>query len=210
MKLYSYWRSTTSFRVRVALNIKGLDYDIVPVDLLAGEHTADSYRAINPLQGVPTLVLDDGTQLTQSMAILDYLDRAHPTPALLPGDLKQRARVQAAAQTVAMEIHPVNNLKVLGYLKQTLGHTQDDAVDWMHHWMHQGFTAFQAMIAPDTPFCFSDTPDLADICLAGQMINARRWGLDMSPFSRLEQINDACLALDPFQRALPENQPDAS
>lgn len=209
MKLYSYWRSTTSVRVRAALNLKGVAYEIVPVDLVKGAQKTDSYTALNPARGVPTLVLDDGTTLTQSMAILDYLDTTYPEPPLYPADPVLRAQVDAAAHAIALDIHPVNNLRVLGYLKGTMGHSQDEAEAWMRHWMHEGFATFQTLIRPDTPFCFGDTLGMADLCLVGQMVNARRWGLDMTPFKRLEQIDTHCRKIDAVIRALPEHQPDA-
>jgi len=159
---------------------------------------------------VPSLVLEDGTVLTQSLAILHYLDAVAPDPPLLPADPVARARVEAAAQVIALEIHPVNNLRVLAYLRERLGHDQDAAEAWMRHWMHEGFTAFQALIRPDARLCFGARPDLADICLAGQMINARRWGLDLSPFPRLVEIDGRLRALPAFERAMPERQPDAT
>jgi len=209
MKLYSYWRSTTSLRLRAALNLKGIAYDIVPVDLVAGDQRSDAYRAMNPGQGVPSLVLDDGTVLTQSMAILDYLETVHPTPPLLPQDPVARAHVRAAADQIALDIHPVNNLKVVTYLK-SLGHTQDEAVTWMNHWMTEGFTAFQSLLRPETPFCFGEAPGLADLCLVGQMYNARRWGCDLAHFARLVEIDARCQGIDAIARAMPEAQPDAA
>lgn len=210
MKLYSYWRSTTSFRVRAALNLKGLAYEYAPINLVAGEQLGDEFAAVNPSKGVPALELDDGTVLTQSMAILSWLDETYPTPALLPADPIARAQVRAASDCIALDIHPVNNLRVLGYLKGPLGKTQDDAVTWMNHWMHEGFTAFNARICPDTRLCFGDEVTLADLCLVGQMINARRWGLDLAPFGRLVEIDAHAREIDAIARAMPENQPDAS
>lgn len=210
MKLYSYWRSTTSFRVRAALNLKRFDYDIAPVNLVEGAQRSADYLALNPVGGVPALVLDDGTVLTQSLAILDYLDATRPKPPLLPGDAVPRAQVLAAALAIATDIHPVNNLKVVGYLRENLGHSQDDAVVWMRHWMAEGLAAFQALIRADTRYCFgNDTPDMADLCLAGQMINARRWELDLASFARLVEIDEELRALPAIAAALPENQPDA-
>ena len=209
MKLYSYWRSTTSARVRMALNLKGVEYDIVPVDLTAGAQKTAEYSALNPMKGVPTLVLDDGTALTQSMAILDYIDTVWPEPPLYPADPKERAQVDAAAHAIALDIHPVNNLKVLGYLKGTMGQTQDDTITWMHHWMREGFTAFDRLIQSDTPFCFGNRIGVADLCLVGQMLNARRWDLDVTAFPRLVEIDARCREIDAVQRGLPENQPDA-
>ena len=209
MKLYSYWRSTTSYRVRIVLNLKGFDYDIVPVNLIKGEQRAPDYAAMNPGRGVPTLELDDGSHLTQSLAIIDYLDHLRPDPAILPAEPLARARTMAAAHQVALDIHPVNNMRVVNRLKQ-MGHSQEDVISWMNHWMHEGLSAYQAMIAPDTPFSFGDAPDLADICLTAQMYNARRWGLDLTPFARIVEIEQACLALPAFDAARPENQPDAT
>ncbi|MFV0385277.1 maleylacetoacetate isomerase [Paracoccus sp. (in: a-proteobacteria)] len=208
MKLYSYWRSTTSYRVRIALNLKGIAYAAVPVNLVRGEQKAPDYAALNPGLGVPTLLLDDGTALTQSMAILDWLEETHPDPALLPQDAVARARVRAAALVIATDIHPVNNLRVTGRLK-AMGHDQDDTVGWMNDWMTRGFAAFDRMIASDTPFCFGDRPGLADLCLVPQLYNAHRWGCDLASFPRLTQIEARCLALPAFDAARPENQPDA-
>ncbi len=208
MILYSYWRSTTSYRVRIALNLIGLDYDIRPVDLVGGDQRDPEYVAINPGKGVPTLILDDGTVLTQSLAIIDYLTGQHPDTALLPADRVERAQVTAAAHSIALDIHPVNNLRVLGGLRK-LGHSQQDTVDWMCHWMIEGLTAYQSLIRPEGPFSFGDRPDLADICLTAQMYNVHRWGLDLSPFARLVEIEQTCLQIDAFDRARPENQPDA-
>ncbi len=208
MKLWSYWRSTTSYRVRIVLNLKGFDYDIVPVNLIKGEQRAPDYAAMTPGRGVPTLELDDGAHLTQSLAIIDYLDHLRPDPAILPVEPLARARVMAAAHQVALDIHPVNNLRVVQHL-EAMGHSKTDVVDWMVHWMHEGLSAYQAMIRPDTPFSFGDTPDLADICMVAQLYNGRRWGLDLTPFARIVEIEQACLALPAFDAAHPENQPDA-
>ncbi len=209
MKLYSYWRSTTSYRVRIALHLKGIDFDLEPVDLLSGEQTADAYAALNPIKGVPTLVTDDGTVLTQSMAILDYLDHLKPDPALLPqDDPTLRARVLAAAMVFATDVHPVNNLKVV---KKLRGLTDEaTGIAWMQDWMQQGFAAYAALINPDAPFSFGDTPGLADICLVAQAYNAHRWNVDLSPFPRLQAIEARCLALPAFDAAKPENQKDAT
>jgi len=209
MKLYTYWRSTTSYRVRIALNLKGLAYEAVPVDLVAGNQRSPEYTALNPGQGVPTLVLDEGTALTQSMAILDWLEESHPDPALLPADPLARARVRAAALTIATDTHPVNNLRVVGKLK-ALGHSQDEATEWMNDWMTRGFAVFAGLIKPDTAFCFGNAPGLADLCLVPQLYNAHRWGCDLSAFARLSEIETRCLALPAFAAARPETQPDAA
>lgn len=208
MILYGYWRSTTSLRVRAALNLKGLAYETRPVNLLDGAQRAPEYAALNPGRGVPTLVLDDGTVLTQSMAILDWLEETYPDPALLPSDPLARAHVRAAAQVIAMDVHPVNNLRVVGHLKR-MGHSADEVRDWMCHWMAEGFSAFQRLIAPTGRFGFGDAPTQADLCLVGQMVNARRWGLDMTPFARLVEIDEAARAIPAIHAALPEHQPDA-
>lgn len=208
MILYSYWRSTTSLRVRAALNLKGLSYDLRPVNLLEGAQRAPEYAALNPIKGVPALVLDNGSVLTQSMAILDWLEEVYPEPALLPADPQARAHVRAAAQVVAMDIHPVNNLKVVAYLK-SLGRDQNDATAWMCHWMEKGFAAFQKLIAPQGRYCFGDALTQADLCLVGQMVNARRWGLDLTPFDRLAAIDEAARTIPEIAAAMPENQPDA-
>lgn len=209
MKLYSYWRSTTSVRVRAALNLKGIDYDIVPVNLVAGKQRETDFSTVNPGMGVPALELDDGRVITQSVALLDYIEEVWPDPALLPADPVDRAQVRAAAAQIALDIHPVNNLKILAYLKGPLGHSQNETVVWMNHWMTEGFTAFEKLIRRNTPYCFGATIGLADLCLVGQMINARRWGCDVTPFPRLVEIDQRCLEHAAIQAALPEAQPDA-
>ena len=208
MKLYSCWRSTTSYRVRVALALKGVAYETVAVNLVAGEQRAPDYTALNPVAGVPTLVLEDGTTLTQSMAILEWLEAAHPDPALLPADPLEAARVRAAAMVFACDVHPVNNLKVVTKLK-AMGHAQEDVLAWMRDWMAQGFAAYSALIRDDTPFSFGEAPSMADICLVAQLYNGHRWGCALDEFPRLRQIEDRCLALPAFEAARPENQPDA-
>lgn len=209
MKLYSYWRSTTSYRVRIALNFKGIAFETLPVNLVTGEQASAEYAALNPAKAVPTLVTDDGHVLTQSLAIMDYIESTAPTPALLPSDAALRARVLAATFVLASDVHPVNNLRIMKQLK-AMGHSQDDCTAWMNHWMVEGFAAFQALIDPDSLFCFGDTPTYADICLIPQLYNAHRWGLDLAPFTRLTDIEARCLALEPFDAARPEHQPDAA
>lgn len=209
MILHSYWRSTTSYRVRIALNLKGVTYETVPVDLVAGAQRDSAYLRINPIGGVPALTLDDGQVLTQSMAILDYLDAAFPEPAFLPDDPVAAAQVRAAALVVACDIHPVNNLKV-GQRLKAMGHDQDAVVAWMKHWMAEGFAAFYTLLPDQGAFCFGDAPGLADICLVPQLYNAHRWGLDLSPYPRLTEIEKKCLALPSFDAARPENQTDAN
>lgn len=208
LKLYTYWRSTTSYRVRIALNLKGVPFESCPVNLVKGEQRSAAYQAMNPGKGVPVLELEDGTKLTQSLAILDYLDRAYPDPALLPDDPIARAKVMAAAHVIALDIHPVNNLRVVQHL-DGMGHSKAESVDWMVHWMNEGLTAFQAMLPQGTRFSFGDMPSLADICLVSQLYNGHRWGVDMTPFARLTEIEETCLALSAFADARPEVQPDA-
>ncbi|MCG7522032.1 maleylacetoacetate isomerase [Ruegeria sp. Ofav3-42] len=210
MKLYSYWRSTTSYRVRIALNLKGVSYETVPINLVAGEQRAPDYVALNPGKGVPTLVLDNGEVLTQSLAIIDYLDATIPEPLFLPENQLQRARVRAAAHTIALDIHPVNNLKVIAHLKSRYGFSAEDGIEWFRHWMTEGFHAYQALLPGGSAFSFGDSPDLADICLIAQLYNAHRWGVDMTPFARLLEIEERALALPAFAAARPENQPDAT
>ena len=207
MDLYSFSQSSTAYRVRIALNLKGVACRVVPVDLTKGAQLDPAYAAVNPARAVPALVTDDGQTLTQSMAILTWLDAAYPTPPILPADPLERARIEAAAQVMACDVHPVNNLRIRKRLA-AMGHTQDEVVAWMIDWMRDGFAAFQAMIRPDTPFAFGETPSLADICLVPQLFNALRWQMDMTAFSRLSEIEARCLALPAFDSARPENQKD--
>lgn len=208
MKLYSYWRSTTSYRVRIALKMKSVAYEVAPIDLAAGAQTSASYLAINPIGGVPSLALPDGRVLTQSMAILEYLERVYPNPPLLPSDPAAAAEARAAAMVVACDIHPVNNLKVGARLK-ALGWRQDQVVSWMNDWMARGLAAYAALLPADADFSFGPTPTLPDLCLVPQLYNARRWGADLSGLSRLVEIERRCLALPAFAEARPETQPDA-
>ena len=209
LTLYTYWRSTTSYRVRIALAMKGLEYLSRSVNLVEGDQCSDEYIGLNPIKGVPTLVLEDGTALTQSMAILDYLDQIAPEPSLLPkDDPVLRARILAASMVIATDIHPVNNLKVVNRVKDLSN--ADAGILWMQHWMCKGFTAFEALIEPDTGFAFGNQPTLADICLVAQLYNAHRWQVDMSERPRLLEIEKNCLTLSAFDAARPENQMDAT
>ena len=214
MKLYGYFRSSTSYRVRIALNLKGLPYEQVPVHLVkdGGQHLTETYRAINPAAAVPALVLADGTVLTQSLAICDYLDDVCPQPPLLPPDPLGRARVRAFAQGIACDIHPVDNLRVLKYLGGPLGHDEDTRNIWYRHWVTEGFRALEAMVAghPSTGrHVQGDAPTLADICLVPQMYNARRFHVDLAPYPTLCRLDEAARALPAFAAAAPEVQPDA-
>jgi maleylacetoacetate isomerase len=209
MKLYGYWRSSAAYRLRIAFGLKGLEWDDVPVHLVKGEHQAPDYVEMNPMGLVPTLVLDDGTRLTQSLAILDWLDRTHPEPPLWPEGAILRAHITAAGHTLAVDTHPVQNVGVVNHLKSEYGADMDGGIAWMKHWMRRGFTGYQAMIEPGAPFSFGDRPTFADICLVPQLYNAHRWGLDLTPFARLTEIEQNCFALPAFDAARPENQPDA-
>lgn len=208
MKLYSYWRSTTSYRVRIALNLKGLTYEMTSVDLAAGAQRVAEYVDLNPGQGVPTLVLDDGSVLTQSIAILEHLDAIAPSPQLIPTDPLKRAKVMAVAHSVALDIHPVNNLRLIGQLKSRFGATPEDARDWMDHWMVEGFTAVEALLPDSESFAFGDAPNIADICITAQVYNDHRWGVDLNPFPKITRIEAACRNLPAFDDAYPDNQPD--
>jgi len=211
--LYGYWRSSAAYRVRIALNLKGLAYESRPVHLVrdGGEQHQQAYRALNPQELVPCLV--DGAQvLTQSMAIMEYLDETHPAPALLPPDAAGRARVRSLAQLLACDVHPLGNLRVLQYLGNELH--ADEAVrgNWSRHWIGEGFRALEAMLAGHAAtgrFCHGDQPTLADACLVPQHYNALRWKLPMEEFPTIRRIVEACQALDAFKRAVPEAQPDA-
>ena len=211
--LYGYWRSSAAYRVRIALNLKGLAYESRPVHLVrdGGEQHQQAYRALNPQELVPCLV--DGAQvLTQSMAIMEYLDETHPAPALLPPDAAGRARVRSLAQLLACDVHPLGNLRVLQYLGNELH--ADEAVrgNWSWHWIGEGFRALEAMLAGHAAtgrFCHGDQPTLADACLVPQHYNALRWKLPMEEFPTIRRIVEACQALDAFKRAVPEAQPDA-
>jgi maleylpyruvate isomerase len=213
MKLYSYFRSSAAFRVRIALNLKGLAYDTVPVHLLkdGGQQLSDSYRAINPTALVPTLD-DDGFCVGQSLAILEYLEETHPDPALLPPDARGRARVRAIAQSIACDIHPLNNLRVLKYLKHELK-VEDAARDeWYRHWVQVGLASIETMLAGSSDtgrYCHGDQPGYADACLVPQLFNARRYGCDESAIPTIVRIAAACAELPAFQQAAPANQPDA-
>ncbi|MFK5979276.1 MAG: maleylacetoacetate isomerase [Rhizobiaceae bacterium] len=211
MILYSYWRSTAAYRVRVALNLKGIDYETHPIDLVKDggmQHHTD-YINVNPSELVPSLELDDGTVLVQSLAIMDYLDAIKPEPALLPSDLITRAHVLGVAHTIAMDTHPVNNLRVAQYLGKTFGADGDAKRDWMVHWMEVGFRSIEPLLTSNTPFAFDDKPGLADICITCQCYNAHRWGVDMMPFPNILKIEKNSLSLQAFIDATPEQQPDA-
>jgi maleylacetoacetate isomerase len=216
MKLYTYWRSSAAYRVRIALNLKGIDYQPQFINLLAdgGEQLQPSYAAINPQRLLPALTTDDEDVLTQSLAILEYLDEAFPnTPPLLPSSALERARVRALAQAVACEIHPLNNLRVLKYLVNELGASEQQKLNWYRHWINEGFAALETMLAghrSDQDFCHGDSPGLADVCLVPQVYNARRFALDLGPYPTIARIDAACAELPAFRAARPEAQGDAT
>lgn len=211
--LYGYFRSSAAYRVRIALNLKGLDYDQIPVNLVKGEQRGGEHLARNPLGLVPSLVLDDCSVVNQSLAICEYLDEVHPEPSLLPVNALERARVRALAQSVACEIHPLNNLRVLKYLVREMGADEAAKLAWYHHWIAEGFTALEATLSNDPgsgDFCHGDTPTLADICLIPQVYNAERFECDLSAYPTIQRIAANCRTLPAFEKAAPAAQPDAS
>ncbi|WP_175877546.1 maleylacetoacetate isomerase [Burkholderia sp. BCC0097] len=213
MKLYSYFRSSASYRVRIALNLKQLPFDYAPVHMLrdGGEQLKDAYRALNPDGVVPTLIDGDAT-LQQSLAIIEYLDETHPEPALLPKQPVDRAYVRAVALQIACEIHPLNNLRVLKYLKHTLKVPEDAKNAWYRHWIEAGFDTLETRLANDPrtgKLCFGDTPTLADVCLVPQVFNANRFSIDTTRFPTIQRIVDHAATIDAFKAAEPGAQPDA-
>jgi maleylacetoacetate isomerase len=213
LRLYSYWRSSAAYRVRIALNLKGLAYELIAVNLAgAGEQHSPDYHALNPQELVPVLI--DGVRvIRQSQAIIEYLEETCEGGAkLLPAIARDRARVRALAQMVACDIHPLNNTRVMQYLEHEFNAPAMEREHWTQHWIREGFRAIETLLA-DSPstgiYCEGDEPTMADVFLVPQVYNARRWSLDMTPFPIITRINDSCLRLDAFDRARPENQPDA-
>lgn len=218
MKLYNFFRSSASFRVRIALELKGLSYDYVPVHLARGDHKKEAYASIAADQLVPMLEVD-GQHLSQSMAIIEYLDETHPTPALLPPDALGRARVRALAQSIACEIHPLNNMRVLKYLVKEVGLDEEAKTRWYRHWVRKGLESFERQLQVDAAqrqraqqaasiYCHGDTPTLADCCLVPQIFNGRRFDVNLDGLPLTMAAFDACMVLPEFQRAQPSQCPD--
>jgi maleylacetoacetate isomerase len=210
MKLYSYYRSSAAYRVRIALNLKDLAYETAPIHLVkdGGHNRRPEFRAVNPQMRVPALVAPDGEVLIQSLAIIEYLDETHPNPPLLPKDPMARAQARALAQIVACDIHPLNNTSPLRYLKHEIRQEQSAIDAWYHHWVTEGFEAYEALARPGPYSCGHDVT-IADICLVPQVYNARRLKVPLDKFPKILAIDAACLQLPAFERARPENQPDA-
>lgn len=209
MKLYSYFRSSAAYRVRIGLNLKGLEYDYLPVNLLTGEHKESTYLDRNPQGLVPAMELPNGDVLGQSLALLEWLDETRPEPPLLPGDAFQRARIRSVVNSVACDIHPICNMSVTNYLQNRFDAGRDDVLDWYTTWMHRGFSAIEQVLALNASrFSFGDAPCLADVVLVPQVYNARRFKVDLDTFPNIARVVDACNSLPAFADAAPEVQPD--
>jgi len=210
VKLYTYFRSSAAFRVRIALNLKGLAYEPVFVHLAKGEHRKPDYASVNPQALVPTLVLDDGTRLNQSLAIIEYLDETHPRTPLLPKDPMSKARVRSLSDLIACEIHPLNNLRTLQHLKRALGQSEEQVNAWYRHWIGDGLTKVEAELSGSkSKYCHGGAPTMADCCLVPQIFNAERYHCELAPYPTTMRVFDACMKLEAFDRAQPSKQPDA-
>lgn len=211
MKLYSYFRSSAAYRVRIALALKNIEYDIIPVHLInnGGEHKLPEYAALNPQQLVPALQLDDSTVITQSLAILEYLEAIYPSPALLTGDAVQHAKIRAFCQAIACDIHPLNNLRVLKYLSHQFAISDEQKSAWYEHWVVDGFDAIEQMLDDHSQFCFGNTPTMADCCLVPQVYNTKRFDIDLSKYPNIVRVFENCMGLAAFISASPEQQMDA-
>jgi maleylacetoacetate isomerase len=210
MQLYGYFRSSAAFRLRIALNLKGLEYENAFIHLRRGDQAQPNFRGVNPQGLVPALEID-GQVLIQSLPIIEYLDETHPEPPLLPADPAGRARVRGLAAIVACEIHPINNLRVLRYLQRPLGHDHAAIETWYNHWIAEGFAALERLLAGDERtgrFCHGERPGLADIALVPQVVNSDRYRLDLRPYPTITRIFETCMTLDAFAAAHPERQPD--
>ena len=209
MKLYTYFRSSAAFRVRIALNVKDLRYESLFVHLAKGEHRRPEYANVNPQGLLPALELDDGIRLNQSLAIIEYLEDKHPRPPLLPSDAVGKARVRGLAELVACEIHPLNNLRVLQHLKRSLGQSEDQVNAWYRHWIADGLAKLEAQLDPKAKFAYGDAPTMADCCLVPQIFNAKRYDCDLAPYPTTMRVFEQCMRLEAFDRAQPAKQPDA-
>jgi maleylacetoacetate isomerase len=209
MKLYSFFRSSASYRVRIALALKGLNYETISIPMRDNSHRSESYRKINPQQRLPTLELDDGTKLIQSLAIIDYLDAVHPEPQLIPDDPLERARVQAVAQIIGCDIHPLNNTGTRSLLTSMFGADEKSLDSWTAYWIREGFAAIDRLIQPG-PYAFGDRITLADICIVPQVYNARRYKVPLDDFPRVVAVDMTARQHPAFVAAAPEAQPDAA
>lgn len=208
MELFSYFRSSAAYRLRIAFNLKGVEHNIRPVNLLKAEHKSEEYLAINPQGLVPALKIDDGRVLTQSTAILEYIEATQSGQPLLPSDEFEAAKVRSWVNQIACDIHPVNNLRILKYLSGELGADDEAKNAWYQHWIEVGFSALEEQLG-DGPFCYGEQVTLADVYLIPQVYNAKRFNVDMSQFPKISAIVDHCNSLDAFIQAMPENQVDA-
>jgi maleylacetoacetate isomerase/maleylpyruvate isomerase len=209
VKLYTYFRSSAAFRVRIALNLKGLKYEPLFVHLAKGEHHKPQYTKVNPQGLLPTLELDDGTRLNQSLAIIEYLEEKHPRPPLLPSDAAGKSRVRALSELIACEIHPLNNLRVLQHLKRALGQSEEQVNAWYRHWIADGLTKLEAELDSKSKFAFGEVPTMADCCLVPQIFNAKRYNCDLASYPTTMRVFEQCMKLEAFDRAQPGKQPDA-
>jgi len=208
--LYSYFRSSAAYRARIALNLKGVSYETIAIHLTkdGGQQSSPDFRAVNPQMRVPVLKLPNGENLLQSLAIIEYLDEIQPRPRLLPADAEERARVRAVAQIIACDIHPLNNTSSLNYLRRTFKADEAAINAWYAHWVVAGFDAVEALLTPG-PYAFGNTVGLADICLVPQVYNARRFKIPLERYPKIVALDAACAKLASFEKARPENQPDA-
>jgi maleylpyruvate isomerase len=212
MKLIGYFRSSAAFRVRIALNLKGIAVEHASRHLRKGEQALPDYAALNPQKLVPAMILDGGEVLTQSLAIMEYLEETHPEPPLLPKDPVGRARVRALSLIAAADIHPIQNLRVMGYLRERYGQTEESAFAWSRHWIETGFDAYESSLARDPQtgtYCHGSTPTMADMCLVPQVFNAGRFKVDMKRYPTMQRIFDTCMKHPAFDAAQPSRQPDA-
>ncbi len=211
MKLYSYFRSSCSYRLRIALNLKGVDYEYVPVNLLQQEQRDDNYRSMNPMGLVPTMEVAPGEMLGQSIALLEWLEERFPEPPLLPQDPLERVRVRSLVNAIACDVQPLCNIGVTGYLKREFEATGEDIDQWNTQWMHRAFLSVESVLADsNSSYCFGEVPGMADVCLVPQIYNAHRMNVRLNDFPNIERVVKNCSQLEPFRLAAPENQPDST